>query len=123
MATKKTTTKVTTTQQAETTQVRSREPLSLDAVFDKVVALQESKKALDAELKELKVSLLDEVKDLGGEYVRNGTKAQIIAENFIPNGKLKTLKEVLIGVPKRYHYLILEDKSIAEYIKLVAVKE
>ena len=123
MATKKTTTKVTTTQQAETTQVRSREPLSLDAVFDKVVALQESKKALDAELKELKVSLLDEVKDLGGEYVRNGTKAQIIAENFISNGKLKTLKEVLIGVPKRYHYLILEDKSIAEYIKLVAVKE
>lgn len=123
MAKKKTTTKVTTTQQAETTQVRSREPLSLDAVFDKVVALQESKKALDAELKELKVSLLDEVKDLGGEYVRNGTKAQIIAENFIPNGKLKTLKEVLIGVPKRYHYLILEDKSIAEYIKLVAVKE
>ena len=114
---------MTTTQQAETTQVRSREPLSLDAVFDKVVALQESKKALDAELKELKVSLLDEVKDLGGEYVRNGTKAQIIAENFIPNGKLKTLKEVLIGVPKRYHYLILEDKSIAEYIKLVAVKE
>ena len=123
MATKKTTTKVTTTRQAETTQVRSREPLSLDAVFDKVVALQESKKALDAELKELKVSLLDEVKNLGGEYVRNGTKAQIIAENFIPNGKLKTLKEVLIGVPKRYHYLILEDKSISEYVKLVAVKE
>tara|TARA_Y100000034_G_scaffold33790_1_gene41312 strand:- start:481 stop:852 length:372 start_codon:yes stop_codon:yes gene_type:complete len=123
MATKKTTTKVTTTQQAETTQVRSREPLSLDAVFDKVVALQESKKALDAELKELKVSLLDEVKNLGGEYVRNGVKAQLIAENLIPNGKLKTLKEVLIGVPKRYHYLILEDKSISEYVKLVAVKE
>ena len=107
----------------DSTTVRSREPQSLDAVFDKVVAMQEAKKALDAELKELKASLLDEVKNLGGEYIRNGMKAKVIAENFIPNGKLVTLKEILVAVPKRYHRLILEDKSIAEYVKMVAVKE
>ena len=107
----------------DSTTVRPREPQSLDAVFDKVVAMQEAKKALDADLKALKESLLDEVKNLGGEYVRNGMKAKVIAENFIPNGKLVTLKEVLIAVPKRYHRLILADKSIAEYVKLMAMKE
>tara|TARA_Y100000310_G_scaffold211722_1_gene212448 strand:+ start:719 stop:1120 length:402 start_codon:yes stop_codon:yes gene_type:complete len=107
----------------DSTTVRSREPQSLDAVFDKVVAMQEAKKALDADLKVLKEALLDEVKDLGGEYIRNGMKAQVMAENFIPNGKLVTLKEVLVAVPKRYHRLILADKSIAEYVKLMAVKE
>ena len=119
-------TKVTTIPQVETTQVRSRvvtQDHVLDSVFDRVVELQQTKKELDAELKGLKVTLLDEVKNLGGEYIRNGVKAQVIAENRIPNGKLVTLKEVLKSVPKRYHYLILEDKKIAEYVKTVGVKE
>ena len=99
-------TKVTTIPQVETTQVRSRvvtQDHVLDSVFDRVVELQQTKKELDAELKGLKVTLL--------------------AENLIPNGKLVTLKEVLKSVPKRYHYLILEDKKIAEYVKTVGVKE
>ena len=119
-------TKVTTIPQVETTQVRSRvvtQDHVLDSVFDRVVELQQTKKELDAELKGLKVTLLDEVKNLGGEYIRNGVKAQVIAETLIPNGKLVTLKEVLKSVPKRYHYLILEDKKIAEYVKTVGVKE
>ena len=118
--------KVTTIPQVETTQVRSRvvtQDHGLDSLFDRVVELQQTKKELDAELKGLKVTLLDEVKNLGGEYIRNGVKAQVIAENLIPNGKLVTLKEVLKSVPKRYHYLILEDKKIAEYVKTVGVKE
>jgi hypothetical protein len=119
-------TKVTTIPHVETTQVRSRvvtQDHVLDSVFDRVVELQQTKKELDAELKGLKVTLLDEVKNLGGEYIRNGVKAQVIAENLIPKGKLVTLKEVLKAVPKKYHYLILEDKKIAEYVKTVGVKE
>ena len=123
MATKKTTTKVTTTQQAETTQVRSREPLSLDAVFDKVVTMGEAKVKLEAELKELRATLLEAIKPLDGEYIRNGMKAMVIAEVNKPKGRLVSLKEVLKAVPKRYHSLILADKFTREQLRMNPIKE
>jgi len=119
---KKTTTKVTTGT-LETTQVRSREPQTLDAVFDRVIAMQEAKKKLDDELKELRGNLLEAVKAVGGEYIRNGMKAKAMPANFIPKGRLVTLKEVLKAVPKRYHPLILADRTIAEHLRTDAIKE
>jgi seryl-tRNA synthetase len=123
MATKKTTTTVTTTQQAETTQVRSREPLSLDAVFDKVVTMGEAKVKLEEELKELRATLQEAIKPLGGEYIRNGMKAMIIAEVNKPKGRLVSLAEVLKAVPKRYHSLILVDKFTREQLRMNPIKE
>ena len=58
---KKTTTKVDTGT-LETTQVRSREPQRLDEVFDKVVTMGEAKVKLEAELKELRATLLEAIK-------------------------------------------------------------
>ena len=119
----KTTTKTTTTETQKTTQVRSREPQSLNAVFDRVIAMQEAKKKLDAELKGLRTDLLEAVKGVGGEYIRNGMKAKAMPANLVPNGKLVTLKEVLKAVPKRYHSLILADKKITEHLRTDAIKE
>ena len=112
-----------TTGTLDSTQVRSREPQSIDAVFDRVIAMQEAKKKLDAELKGLRTDLLEAVKVVGGEYIRNGMKAKAMPANLVPNGKLVTLKEVLKAVPKRYHSLILADKKITEHLRTDAIKE
>ena len=119
---KKTTTKVATGT-LETTQVRSREPQSLDEVFDKVVTMGEAKVKLEAELKELRATLLAAIKPLDGEYIRNGMKAMVIAEVNKPKGRLVSLKEVLKAVPKRYHSLILADKFTREQLRMNPIKE
>ena len=119
---KKTTTKVATGT-LETTQVRSREPQSLDEVFDKVVTMGEAKVKLEAELKELRATLLEAIKPLDGEYIRNGMKAMVIAEVNKPKGRLVSLKEVLKAVPKRYHSLILADKFTREQLRMNPIKE
>lgn len=119
----KTNKKVTADQQLESTTVRSREPQSLDAVFDKVVAMGEAKVKLEEELKELRATLQEAIKPLGGEYIRNGMKARIIAEVNKPKGKLLPLAKVLTAVPKRYHRLILEDKFVKEQLRMNPVKE
>ena len=125
----KTQIKVTTGTQDSTT-VRSREPQSLplretylDSVFDKVVTVGEAKVKLEAELKEFRAILQKTIKPLGGEYIRNGMKATVIAEVSKPNGRLVPLAEVLKVVPKRYHSLILEDKFIKEQLRMTAIKE
>lgn len=107
----------------ETTQVRSREPQSIDEVFDKVVSMGEAKVKLEEELKELRATLQEAIKPLGGEYIRNGMKAMIIAEVNKPKGRLVSLKEVLKAVPKRYHSLILADKFTREQLRMNPIKE
>ena len=119
---KKTTTKVTT-RTLETTQVRSREPQSIDEVFDKVVTMGEAKVKLEAELKKLRAELLEAIKPLDGEYIRNGMKAMVLAEVHKPKGRLVSLKEVLKAVPKRYHPLILADKFTREQLRMNPIKE
>ena len=107
----------------ETTQVRSREPQSIDEVFDKVVSMGEAKVKLEEELKELRATLQEAIKPLGGEYIRNGMKAMIIAEVNKPKGRLVSLKVVLKAVPKRYHSLILADKFTREQLRMNPIKE
>ena len=107
----------------ETTQVRSREPQSIEEVFDKVVAMGEAKVKLEEELKELRATLQEAIKPLGGEYIRDGMKAKIIAEVNKPKGRLVSLKEVLKAVPKRYHSLILADKFTREQLRMTPIKE
>ena len=107
----------------EPTQVRSREPQSIDEVFDKVVAMGEAKVKLEAELKEFRATLQEAIKPLGGEYIRDGMKAKIVAEVNKPKGKLVPLAKVLTAVPKRYHRLILEDKFVKEQLRMTPVKE
>ena len=107
----------------ETTQVRSREPQSIDEVFDKVVTMGEAKVKLEAELKKLRAELLEAIKPLDGEYIRNGMKAMVIAEVNKPKGRLVSLKEVLKAVPKRYHPLILADKFTREQLRMNPIKE
>ena len=107
----------------ETTQVRSREPQSIEEVFDKVVSMGEAKVKLEEELKELRATLQEAIKPLGGEYIRNGMKAMIIAEVNKPKGRLVSLKEVLKAVPKRYHSLILADKFTREQLRMNPIKE
>ena len=117
------TNKKVTADQLESTTVRSREPQSLDAVFDKVVSMGEAKVKLEEELKELRATLQEAIKPLGGEYIRNGMKAMIIAEVNKPKGRLVSLKEVLKAVPKRYHSLILADKFTREQLRMNPIKE
>jgi len=107
----------------DSTTVRSREPQSIDEVFDKVVSMGEAKVKLEAELKELRATLQEAIKPLGGEYIRDGMKAKIIAEVNKPKGRLVSLKEVLKAVPKRYHSLILADKFTREQLRMTPVKE
>ena len=107
----------------ETTQVRSREPQSIEEGFDKVVSMGEAKVKLEEELKELRATLQEAIKPLGGEYIRNGMKAMIIAEVNKPKGRLVSLKEVLKAVPKRYHSLILADKFTREQLRMNPIKE
>ena len=118
----KATTKVTTGTLDSTT-IRSREPQSLDEVFDKVVTMGEAKVKLEEELKELRATLLEAIKPLDGEYIRNGMKAMVIAEVNKPKGRLVSLKEVLKAVPKRYHSLILADKFTKEQLRMNPIKE
>jgi hypothetical protein len=112
-----------TTRTLETTQVRSREPMTIDDVFDRVVTMGEAKVKLEAELKELRATLLEAIKPLDGEYIRNGMKAMVIAEVNKPKGRLVSLKEVLKAVPKRYHSLILADKFTREQLRMNPIKE
>jgi len=118
----KTATKVTTGT-LESTTIRSREFMTLNEVFDKVVTMGEAKVKLEAELKTLRAELLEAIKPLDGEYIRNGMKAMVIAEVNKPKGRLVSLKEVLKAVPKRYHSLILADKFTREQLRMNPIKE
>jgi hypothetical protein len=96
--------------------------LSQETIFEHYRTYQDAIKQLEEKLKALKPMLYQIVEEEGGKFEQDGYLAQIVESK--PTQVLKTKAEVLIAVPKKYHYLILKDMFKAPYLKVaVAPKD
>jgi hypothetical protein len=85
-------------------------------VFTEYRKTQDAMKVVKAKLEALKPVLTEMVQNEGGSYTQDGYVGQIVA---VPASRvLKTKAEVLVAVPKKYHYQILKDKKNSSHLKV-----
>jgi len=85
-------------------------------VFNEYRKVQDAMKVVKEKLEVLKPVLTKMVQDEGGSYTQDGYVGQIVTNS--PSKVLKTKAEVLVAVPKKYHYQILKDKKGNDYLKV-----
>ena len=85
-------------------------------VFTEYRKTQDALKVVKAKLEALKPVLTEMVQNEGGSYTQDGYVGQMVA---VPASRvLKTKAEVLVAVPKKYHYQILKDKKDSSHLKV-----
>jgi len=85
-------------------------------VFTEYRKTQDALKVVKAKLDALKPVLTEMVQNEGGSYTQDGYVGQMVA---VPASRvLKTKAEVLVAVPKKYHYQILKDKKDSKHLKV-----
>jgi len=85
-------------------------------VFTEYRKTQNAMKVVKAKLEALKPILTEMVQNEGGSYTQDGYVGQMVA---VPASRvLKTKAEVLVAVPKKYHYQILKDKKDSSHLKI-----
>jgi len=90
--------------------------LEITEVFNEYRKVQDAMKVVKAKLEALKPVLTEMVQNEGGSYTQDGYVGQIVA---VPASRvLKTKAEVLVAVPKKYHYQILKDKKDSNHLKV-----
>ena len=90
--------------------------LEITEVFNEYRKVQDAMKVVKEKLEVLKPVLTKMVQDEGGSYTQDGYVGQIVS---VPASRvLKTKAEVLVAVPKKYHYQILKDKKNSSHLKV-----
>ena len=98
------------------TKVDIEDSSAIVPLFNRYNQIKQAISNLQDEAKEIQPVLKGLVKAEGGEFIHDGMKAQISPARV--DVALKTKAEVLVAVPKKYHYLILKDKPVSEYLKV-----